>query len=50
MTLDEFKSGDFVTEVNDLTIYYREDVAPHLHRLSVSFQNGRLELRDTART
>lgn len=46
LTLDEFKSGDFVKEVKGLTIYYREDAAPHLNRLSVTYENGRLGLKD----
>ncbi|MFC7440976.1 hypothetical protein [Laceyella putida] len=45
LTLDHFKDGDYVTEANGLTIYYREDVVPHLHRLHISYKNGRFELR-----
>ncbi|WP_367760057.1 hypothetical protein [Ammoniphilus sp. 3BR4] len=46
LTLDELKNEDWVMEVNDLRIFYREDVVSHLHRLYISFQDGRLELRD----
>lgn len=33
-------------EARGLTIYYRDDVASKLHRLHISYENGRLGLRD----
>ncbi|WP_442600229.1 hypothetical protein [Neobacillus sp. D3-1R] len=46
LTLDELKTGDFHKEVNGLTIYYKDDVASKLPRLHISYENGRLGLRD----
>ncbi|RAL26393.1 iron-sulfur cluster biosynthesis family protein [Thermoflavimicrobium daqui] len=46
LIFDHFKNGDYVKVKNGLTIYYRDDVASYLHRLYISFENGRLELRD----
>ncbi|MFC4321968.1 hypothetical protein [Litchfieldia salsa] len=46
LTLDELKEEDYVTEENGLTIFYQDDVATKLHRLSITYENGRLGLRD----
>jgi Fe-S cluster assembly iron-binding protein IscA len=46
LTLDELKDGDFETEANGLKIFYQKDVQPHLHRLHISYENGRLGLKD----
>jgi hypothetical protein len=46
LTLDELKAGDQQIEVNGLPILYREDVAGHLNRLHITYENGRLGLVD----
>jgi Fe-S cluster assembly iron-binding protein IscA len=46
LTLDEFRNKDYVRNIDGLTVYYREDVKPYLHRLYISYENRRLVLKD----
>jgi hypothetical protein len=46
LTLDEFKTGDHTIKATGLTVYYREDAEPHIHRLFIAFENKRLVLKD----
>ncbi len=50
LTLDEFQTGDYQIEKNGLKIFYREDVLPHISSLVISYENGRLSLRDNRRS
>jgi hypothetical protein len=46
LTLDELREGDDRREVNGLPIFFREDVASHIHRLKIIYENRRLGLLD----